>query len=412
MKKHSCQSEIRRLPSSIDTRRVESVREDFAVHARSYFPVLSGDVSIRIEDVKRSSTNALIRFALSDGCTTARVIAKWAPVYPENNEGLTEFAHYRLFNSRYGYESAFGCPIPLCFFESENVLLTEEQDGLPLRDVCRSVLHRGSFKRVLHATILSGRWLCAFHHLTSPIKLPLHSAWGLVEKWSPWILERYLAKTELASVMTTRMRNKIGHCRRLLASCSCICNIGAIHGDFGPGNILVSSKKVTVLDAASNELGPQLIDVADFLGYMHLLSTVSLRKTRSCGTFINEFLKAYLGPEELQSAEKALLNLLMIGTIARTLERHLSAIRLMVAPLRALAASYCAHRYRNVLGPIVAKVSNYLGEIEAPVGVRNKRSARAYGGSRMMQGCVANMIFRWLRCRSETLERPQIKAIN
>jgi hypothetical protein len=31
---------------------------------------------------------------------------------------------------------------------------------------------------------------------------------------------------------------------------------------------------------------------------------------------------------------------------------------------------------------------------------------------RSQDGCVANMIFRWLRCRSETLERPQIKAIN
>src|SRR6185437_11625564 len=116
MKEFSTQSPIRR-PTLATAKSVESIRKHLVAHAPRYFPALSGDISIRIEEVKRPSTNALVRFVLSDGYTAARVIAKWAPVYAQNNEGLTEFWHYRLFNSSCGHQSAFGCPTPLCFVE-------------------------------------------------------------------------------------------------------------------------------------------------------------------------------------------------------------------------------------------------------------------------------------------------------
>ena len=373
MTEFSCQSPIKR-PSVPVGRRVEAIREHLLIHARSYFPALSGSISIRIEEVKRPSTNALARFVLSDGCTTARVIAKWTPIYTGNNEGLTEFEHYRLFNSRCGGDSGFGCPTALCFVEGENILLTEEQEGLPLRDACRSLFHRTPSRRVLQASILSGRWLNAFHYLASPTKLPIRSAWRLLEKLSPCIFDAYLAKRELSAVITNQMRLQIGHSRQALARCSCVCKVGAIHKDFGPGNILVSDKTITVLDAASNEVGPQLIDVADFLGYMHLLSTVSLRTTRSCEKFTNEFLRAYLGSARIQSAEEALLNLLKIGATARTYERHLGTITLMPAPLRRSMASYCAHRYRRVLQVLIARASDCVREMEAPVRMRSSIS--------------------------------------
>ena len=215
-----------------------------------------------------------------------------------------------------------------------------------------------------------------FHRLTSPAKLGICSAWHLLERLSPSIFDPYLNKSELGGVLTNQMRRQIEHCRRVLASCPCSCKVRTIHKDFGPGNILISGKTITVLDAASNEPGPQLIDVADFLAYMYLLPIVSLRTRQSCKDFTNEFMKAYLGSGELQLAEKVLLNLLIIGATARTFERHLGAIALVPEPLRGLMALYCAHRYRRVLDAVIAKMSDCVREMDAPVRRREDRARR------------------------------------
>jgi hypothetical protein len=324
-----------------------------------------------VEEIKQPSTNALARFVLFDGHATARVIAKWAPVYAENNEGLTEFGHYRRFNSCWGRE-AFGCPRPLCFVKGENVLLTEEQEGVPLRDACHSALHRRRSRQILRAVILSGRWLNAFHHLTPPAMLPMSSAWVLLEWLAPCIFDAYLAKSELGSVVTSQMRRQMERVRRILAHCSCACKVGTIHRDFGPGNILVSSKAITVLDAACNKRGPQLIDVADFFAYMRLLSTVTLRTTQTCENLIDEFWNAYLGSGEIHAAERALLDLLIVGATARNLERHLGAARSLPAPLRRVTGSYCIRRYRRMLETLIAKTVDSVGKLGAPMERGNK----------------------------------------
>ena len=94
---------------------LDPIRRHLLAHGRDYFPSLERHLRVTITPVRQPSTNPLYRFIVSDDCRTFPVIAKWAPIYPDNNEGETEYLHYRNFYFRYGSDSPFRCPKPVAF---------------------------------------------------------------------------------------------------------------------------------------------------------------------------------------------------------------------------------------------------------------------------------------------------------
>ena len=105
---------------------------------------------------------------------------------------------------------------------------------------------------------------------------------------------------------------------RSLSLASLPCCIGPIHRDFGPGNVIVSRNQVIVCDAAYNGVGPQLLDIADFIAYLRLLPILNLRGDRPYRALTKLFLKSYFGNSVLNIRENALLELLIFGALDET----------------------------------------------------------------------------------------------
>lgn len=148
-------------------------------------------MTIRIERVRQESSNPLRRFLLiSDGKTQARIIAKWAEVCPDNNEGLTEYLHYLSFNSDCARRSLFlRCPRPLAFLETYNVLLTEECAGTPLSEAFKSLSGTLSDSELRRGVQHSGEWLSSFHEYYPSMVIPIKETWPTITRSCPWIVE-------------------------------------------------------------------------------------------------------------------------------------------------------------------------------------------------------------------------------
>ena len=329
-------------------RRVQGHLEE---HGLDYFPALKEITKIRIERVKEESTNPLRRFVLSDGTQNARVIAKWAPVYCSNNEGLTEYRHYHHFNAEFHGAVPFSCPRPLAFIESDGVLLTEEKILSPLVGLLR---FRRQSRTTERAVRLSAKWLAAFHKLTCSEPKPVGLTWRGIERSSPWITDRYLEREDVNAIVGPEIRGRILRVRSRFRSGSFLCRMGGVHRDFGPGNIGVSIEGVTVFDAAYNRQGPQLLDVADFITYLGLLPTFGLRSARICRGLTNAFLEAYFETSPASVDETIVLKMLAIGSLVRSLDRHLSISRRFPCPLESIFKSWLARMYRTCFDSTVA----------------------------------------------------------
>jgi hypothetical protein len=338
-------------------------------------------VTISHESVARPATNLLVRFVASDGVRETRVIAKWAPVYPENNEGLTEFHHYRRFHRALGHRACVRCPLPLAFLRDENVLLTREDPGVPFRDVLRSVGPRSAPIDILRTCVLCARWLRQFHHLMPLSRVPVSSAIVNLKRLWPDLSDANRIGDKLNLILTGDLRRRIQSNYERLCECTSLCSSGSIHRDFGPGNILCTEHNITVLDAASNQIGPQLIDVAEFVAYLYLLPVTTLHTRQACRKFARTFLDSYLTSSVWNPGEEMLFRLLAIVSAIRTVERQIRRLEHLPRPARSIAWRYLALRYSNALNCLIDDNVESLGLFSK---ISNPRAIRGFpspGGS-------------------------------
>lgn len=330
---------------------LERVRKHLLIRGRDYFPFLRGPLAIRIEPFRKASTNPLRRFVIFDGKTQARVIAKWAPAYPNNNEGLTEYLHYCSFTSAYAHMSpALQCPRPLAFLETDDTLLTEEYPGALMTQVLRSFSSLESGRRVGKSVQLSASWLSAFHqHLPSTV-MPVKAAWPMIERMNPWIRNCQPA-SEYLELLPLGIAERFQRLSEGIRRCDATCQIGELHRDFGPSNILVSNHGVTVLDAACNDLGPQLFDVATFTAYLRILPFISPRTERFCRRLESMFLSAYFEStsNSTHASNRNLFSFLVIGEIFRNLDRHIRIAAAFPVAIRSISLLYLLRSYRRIL---------------------------------------------------------------
>ena len=334
--------------------RISRIRNHIQSNARQYFPDLRDRFTVETSFPYRSS-NLIARFGINDGTCRKGIVAKWAPVYRENNEGLTEFRNYRLFNSVYRPELEFQCPTALDFLSDHNVLLTLEEPGLTLREILCRWFDNGVRRSDLNSTLRAvGKWLRAYHRLSRPVGTSGMNT-GFVNEF------RYLHRcaADVEELLGKTGSKALERARKMAGDPFVLGDVpvGRLHNDLGPGNIVVGEGKVTILDAACNRAGVQLIDVAYFSTCIALMGAIHLRSEDSCGSIVDSFMAGYFGQGGAPSHLRQCLALLRLNAIARELERHSRRLAQLPFPFRGAARFFLRQAYESLISEAMVQLS-------------------------------------------------------
>ena len=234
-----------------------------------YFPGVDFDrarASIRVQRLGETSSYPLFAAAVLPGpAGPARdLIIKFAPVFAENNEGLTEYRHLVTMHGRLGDSSAIRVPRALDFYEDVNALVMEKVGGerfsrVILRDASRFAgAEAGDGLRA--AARLCGSWLAAYHAATrASDAAPFDDAFlaRIDEKLSAFTALGFKAEAARAVAGTARRLHDFGTARRVA--------VADQHGDYGPQNVHVGDGHVYVFDLNYHVAAPVYEDIDYFL---------------------------------------------------------------------------------------------------------------------------------------------------
>jgi hypothetical protein len=328
----------------------DAVRRHITLAARQYFPELLRDFDIQCS-FPYHSTYPIALFELHDGERRKAIVAKWAPVFDDNNEGLTEFTNYMQFNSTYARpELHFRCPRPLDFLHENNVLLTEEEPGSTLRYVLCHPLRAHEMPGSSQGDTMCalGEWLRAFHELNSTcISGPCAAMY--VHQATSHLSGDFAGRPEVLALLGSRSLETLQRARQRIdpASLASCVRVGGVHNDFGPGNIVVNRERVTVLDIGWKLPGLQLSDVAYFTAVISLMVALHLRSQAWGRLAVEQFTHAYFGDSRITPELKLLLGLLRLDAVLRELERHLRRIAEVPAMLQPTVRLLCRRAYEQ-----------------------------------------------------------------
>jgi len=335
--------------------RVSRVRYHILSNAPQYFPELRDKFTVETSFPYRSSS-LIARFCIDDGTCRKGIVAKWAPVYRENNEGLTEFTNYRIFNSVYRSELEFQCPTALAFLSEDNVLLTLEEPGLTLREILCRWFDNGISRSDLNSTLRAvGKWLRAYHQLSRPVEAGMDTGTenGLRYLHRCWATDADVSELLGSHGLALEQARKIADDPTILGELM----VGRLHNDLWPGNIVVGKGKVTVLDAACNRAGVQFADIACFSTCVSLMGVTHFRSNDSRRLLAESFIAGYFGEAAVPSHLKRGLALLRLNAIAGNLERHCRRLAELPYPYRAAARSFLRRVYGSLINAAIRDLS-------------------------------------------------------
>ena len=245
---------------------------DIAERIRSriarYFPETpldstSAQVSLRRLGETSSYPLFLAETRAPDG-TARAIVVKFAPVFDDNNEGLTEYRHLQAMHDRLGDAGELRVPRPLDFYADVNALLMEQVGGerlsrVLLRDGGRFA-GRDAARRLEAAVRRCGEWLAVYHRLTRQGETaPFGDEFvaRVDEKLALFIRHgfgRVSADLVLNTVQTLRA---FGRDHRVAVSDQ--------HGDYGPQNAHAGDDFVYVFDLNYHAPAPIYEDIDYFL---------------------------------------------------------------------------------------------------------------------------------------------------
>ncbi len=230
-----------------------------------YFPDLYDNVDYLVEgrSFKGPSSNPIFLFTICESYSkiAKELFVKLAPVFPENNEGLTEFNLLSRLATR--LKGNLRVIRPLDFYEDINALLTEKIDGKNLK---RVLLQNNSYfsgqaakERIIYYIILSARWLKELGNIDDRIEQDF-SIEDIINKGNlnEFIVSLNLPTHQMADV-TIAINNLLSRRERIRLP------LTTFHGDFGPGNIIVNGDSIYVLDLSYNGKAPIYFDIGCFL---------------------------------------------------------------------------------------------------------------------------------------------------
>jgi hypothetical protein len=247
---------------------LESVAARVRARIASYFPgtpLDSSSARVSIRPLGETSSYPLfLADAHAPDGTARAIVIKFAPVFEENNEGLTEYRHLRTMHDRLGPGGELRVPRPLDFYEDVNALLTERAGGERfsrrlLRDGGR-LAGRDAVHRLEAGVRRCGAWLAVYHDATRQ---------GEAAPFG----DEFVARVDEKLALFTRHGFGSGSARRVLDTTRALREFGrdrrvAVadqHGDYGPQNAHVGEDFVCVFDLNYHASAPVYEDIDYFL---------------------------------------------------------------------------------------------------------------------------------------------------
>lgn len=229
---------------------LSALRERIRLSVNAYSGIDSDRVDVRLFSFSERSSYPLYEarvFVDGNDTPQARYIVKFAPVFPENNEGLTEFRHLRLMHERLPADGALRVPRAYDFYEDINALVMERVGG---ERFSRYLLASASLfatgttsRRLREFATMCGRWLREFHEATE--REPSHP---FGDEFLAAIERRLVAFSPLG--FPGRIERRVRSVSAALNTFGKGVTVPACgrHGDYGPQNIHVAPGHIYVFD--------------------------------------------------------------------------------------------------------------------------------------------------------------------
>ena len=320
----------------------------------SYYPELQNrEYLIRELSVPHSSY-PIFAFQVVAGAFSRNIYVKFAPIYPQKNEGLVEYENLCLIDEQFPKGQEYGSPKPLEFIADLNALVMEGVEGIAFRKILLRNNWLGAWpapRSVLKAIVQRcGRWLRDFHRINgiecTSIETPLKSSMLLTwQRIKPGFSDSQLA-LQVQKIIESRPAVSVMPGSRK-------------HGDLALDNILVDKKSINVLDVSYTDRDVIYRDVAFFVANLRTINNLPFHLFFDFGyarQLCGDFLSAYGISEFLDG--NATLQFYVIEAILGRFESQANTIKAKLGSASGdFLVRYLCRKYSRILGEVVEDYS-------------------------------------------------------
>jgi aminoglycoside phosphotransferase len=290
------------LFSSLDLqRRYEHIVRRLAEEAQQYFEVAEPPVFSPVLSMRRP-VSELVKCRVMSAHGTFGMYIKFflarRPT-PEDHARAIEKMYKEVditrdLYARLGAHSVYAVPRIIAFFPEERAVVMEESVGQRLLDVLlqkgQGYPARSALEELAHYCHTVGGWLKHFQHLTQTTAEQKFDRADFLEYVTPRLAKLKESQSMLRADAADRILRAL---ERLLQQVSeRMGNVCSVHGDLSLSNILVSSKKVTVLDFSMCQVGSSYNDLAYF--YSRIESIYNFLINKSTTSYLQKaFIEGY-----------------------------------------------------------------------------------------------------------------------
>lgn len=308
---------------------LEATKRIIEERAAGYYPELKGAaVELRQLPFRESSTHPIYLFELRNPgavCRTLRIVVKFAPVYPENNENKTEYDNMsRLHSGGGSSDPELGCIRPLDFISETDAVVSEFVDAERFSPWFMKACCVGASpttRRQLRERVRqAGCWLAMMHARTAndTIRLGDSTFAETNARLTKSILDSGVLQRELSDV--SAFLEKIAPRIADLPAPHSL-----MHGDYGPQNMSFAGKRLYVFDLQRNFDDVVYHDVAYFLVTLKTVNPYPRypRFNRRCALSLEQpFLQGYFARELDRQQQLTLRLFYLCHLIGRALKQY------------------------------------------------------------------------------------------
>lgn len=277
-------------------------------HAAAWFPGMPSapGAGVVLRRLGEASSYPLFAADLPGG---AGVIVKFAPVFPGNNEGMTEYRHLCAMHERLGAGGPLRVARPLAFLDDVNALVMERVGG---ERFSRVLLRAGGrlagaddARRIQHWARQCGEWLACYHAVN---RRGEEAAFG--GDFAARVEEKLdlLARHGFTDAVARAARDTVERLADFGRGCAV--TVADQHGDYGPQNVHVGDGYIYVFDLNYHAAAPVYEDIGYFLVTLETMNPYPkqwLFDRRRVAALRDPFLRGYFGDDGDAAARRVLI---------------------------------------------------------------------------------------------------------
>ena len=332
---------------------------------RDYYPEFVGEAVVsEALPLRERSTYPIFLVEVQDPNAVRKVVIKFAPVFSENNEGLTEYRNMVALSQRGPADDPeLGLVRALDFYPETNALVTEFVEGPRFSHSLLAGCSLGAGAESRHAVRkharAAGRWLAMFHGAglaTDSGSVATLADSSLLATCSDLVAQaRRLGVLWRTLDEVSRFLDWLGpRLGRLPGSQA------PVHGDYAPQNMVIGDGRLFVFDLQRSFAEVIYHDIAYFLVTLETLNPFPKHplfvraRARQLG---GDFLLGYFGRPPDEREQSAIGVLYVRNLLQRALKQHRSLSRRIPAAASRLAVQM---RYPPLLRREIAALRKSL----------------------------------------------------